>query len=384
MALRWIVGLAAGLIGISTFAYAYWHDDIIKASLDPGQPFQTYTPPPAPDYAHPSAWYLHPGPVRGTVSADIFFVHSTSFYGGKDWLGRIDDSVASRRVINSSLPNFAGPFASLGRVFAPRYRQASLYAYRLTQREDAQEARAFAYGDVQKAFQTFLDHDSRSGPIIIAGVGQGAQLVERVVREVITNPAIRNRIVAVYLMEELTPEAAFPPNGPLPVCARRHQARCVVAWYSLDSNRDLAERIRSRTLVWDNESSFTRLADSKTICVNPLTGGHDENLGDVAANLGATNATGQTFSGHPTLYPHQVEAQCEDGMLRVSTPENPTLRQTGDWADRLRAPAFNLFYADIEADARTRLSVWYGGPLAAPITQTVNVRPSPIHRISAR
>ena len=38
------------------------------------------------------------------------------------------------------LPNYAGPFARLGRIFAPRYRQASLYTL-MTLRDDAREAR---------------------------------------------------------------------------------------------------------------------------------------------------------------------------------------------------------------------------------------------------
>ena len=30
----------------------------------------------------------------------------------------------------------------------------------------------------------------------------------------------------------------------------------------------------------------------------------------------------------------------------------------GDWADRRKVPAFNLFYADLEADAKERLAAW--------------------------
>ena len=55
------------------------------------------------------------------------------------------------------LPNYAGPFVRVGRLFAPRYRQASLFA-QLTLRDDARDAREFAYGDVRRAFDYYLDH----------------------------------------------------------------------------------------------------------------------------------------------------------------------------------------------------------------------------------
>ena len=125
--LRWVAGLTAAVIGLATFALAYWREDIVKASLDPKQPFQTYTPPPAPDYEGPAAWYLGPDTPAVRPLADVFFVHSTTFDGGKDWLGAIQDRTAARLVSHSVVPNFAGPFSGVGRVFAPRYRQASLY-----------------------------------------------------------------------------------------------------------------------------------------------------------------------------------------------------------------------------------------------------------------
>jgi hypothetical protein len=37
------------------------------------------------------------------------------------------------------------------------------------------------------------------------------------------------------------------------------------------------------------------------------------------------------------------------------------LRVTGSWADRRKAPGFNLFWADLEADAKARLAAWRAG-----------------------
>ena len=53
-----------------------------------------------------------------------------------------------------------------------RYRQAGLYSL-LTLRDDARDARKFAYGDVAAAFRYWRDHDGGVRPFVIAGVEQG-------------------------------------------------------------------------------------------------------------------------------------------------------------------------------------------------------------------
>ena len=44
-----IAGL--GLLALALIAAFVFRDQILRASLDPHQPYQTYRPPPAPDYA---------------------------------------------------------------------------------------------------------------------------------------------------------------------------------------------------------------------------------------------------------------------------------------------------------------------------------------------
>jgi hypothetical protein len=144
-------GLVVALIGVLIFAR---RGDILQTALDPKQPFQTWSPPPAPNYARKEAWaLLPPDPLRwaaGDPPADVFFVHPTTFDGGRDWNAPYDAKGPARQLARTMLPNYAGPFQKVGRVFAPHYRQASLYA-QLTNRDDAREARRFAYQDVRAA-----------------------------------------------------------------------------------------------------------------------------------------------------------------------------------------------------------------------------------------
>jgi hypothetical protein len=54
----------------------------------------------------------------------------------------------------------------------------------------------------------------------------------------------------------------------------------------------------------------------------------------------------------------QVGAACVGGILSVTRPRSASLRPSGGWPERLRAAPYNLFYADIEADARARVAAW--------------------------
>lgn len=382
----------AGVVGFVLVAVAgawIWRDDIISTTLDPKQPFQTYRPPPTPDYRLRASWaQLPPMADRWTSEdgpADIFFIHPTTFDGGQDWNGPIDDRGSNRILARTMIPNYAGPFQKLGRVFAPRYRQASLYSL-LTNRDDAREARRFAYADVRAAFDHFASRLNRGRPILIVGVEQGGQLAARLAAEVSADPGIARRLAAVYLVEAVAPADAYAPGALLPACDRRAQARCVVGWASAPvEDGEAAQRMVRRAYVWGGGGSLEPLGQRQPLCVNPLTGTAG-GAADAKANLGAANASGMEWGARPGFLSEQVSAACQDGVLRVSEPSSPSLRISGAWADRRKVAPYNLFYADLEADAKARLLTLLGRtelPRMAPsINETRVLRDIPVRGVN--
>jgi hypothetical protein len=365
--LPWI----AAPILILALVFFIWGDDILQALLDPELPYAVYTPPPAPDYRQPTSWALAPGAPRpGDPAVDVFFVHPTTFDGGRNWNGPIADRGSGRLLNRVMLPNYAAPFAAGGRVFAPRYRQASLYTS-LTLFDDAIEAREFAYGDVRAAFGEFLARIGAERPFIVVGVEQGGTLVSRLLRdEIAGDPHLMGRLVAAYLIETLVPADEFAPGSPLSGCERRDQAGCVVAWISaprLDFGR--AQRILARGLVWTPKGTLAGLHGREPLCVNPLLGAATTDEAPARLSLGAANATGLEWGARPGFLARQVGAVCVDGILRVSKPRSASLRPSGGWAERLRAAPYNLFWADLEADSQTRARKWFAdrnGALSPP------------------
>jgi len=348
--LAWFCLLALVLVAAFVF-----RNPILRASLDPKQPFQTYQPPPAPDYASRSGWALFPAAEGEQGQADVFFVHPTTYSGGEEWNGPIDHPRSTRQLEQVMLPNYAGPFARVGRVFAPRYRQASLYSM-VSMREDAQDARRFAYEDVRRAFLYYLEHLNGGRPLFLVGVEQGGSIAARLLREEVeTRPDLLRRLAGAYLIQTITPADAYV-SGPVPACTRRDQARCVVAYMPVRKGQwGRASRLLRRAYVWGPGERLELLDGRAALCVNPLLGAATGAPAPARDNLGAANATDLEWGVRPAFMPRQVSAQCADGILWVSRPKSSSLKPAGGWADRLKAPGYSLFYADLEADARARL-----------------------------
>jgi hypothetical protein len=388
---RWCViggGIVVVVLGVTLIVT--W-TDIMETSLDPKVPFQTYARPKAPDYSQASAWALNPvgqaaRQIPGPV--DVFFVHPTTYNGGRNWNGPIDDRAASRELERVMLPNYAGPFARVGRVFAPRYRQASLYAYRMALRDDTRDARRFAYDDVLAAFRYYMAHYNFSRPYIIVGVEQGAEMADRLIREEVDrNPGLAAKLTAAYLIDAVVPAAGYGQNAPVPVCRARGQTRCVVAWAAVDESDPVAaRRLLNRAWVWTPDWSLDNLADGQPVlCVNPLLGASSNEDAPAKLNLGAVNASELEWGARAAFLPRQVSARCVDGVLRISQPRSSSLRPAANWPDKFKERPYNPFFADIEADAMKRVAAYYGRaempPGAPPIEQSVPVDASPVHRI---
>jgi hypothetical protein len=368
-----------GLVGLMAIAAFVYRDDILFKSLDPKVPFQIYTPPPTPRYDLRASWLLLPPTATARPvdpPADVFFVHPTSYDGGRNWNARVGARAGEDFLQRVAIPNYAGPFLRAGRVFAPRYRQASLYAHS-TQREDAREARAFAYRDIREAFRWFVAHTDPRRPIIVAGVEQGGFLVDRLLREEIANdPGLRKRLAVAYLIDTVVPADTYGPDARIPACQGPVQTGCVVGWAEeSEGDPDIAAARVGRALVWTPRETLEPMQARGALCVNPVLGATTEDVAPPRRNLGAANATGLEWGARPAFVPRQVSARCQGGILRTSRPRSSSLKRSGSWAERKKVKPYNLFFADIEADAQARTAAMTGSrPTASQLQAGASVR----------
>jgi len=356
---RWIV-IVTGmlLLAVLGLVLVYLQNDIHRNYLDPKIPFQVYAPPSAPDYKTSDAWYLNPALAHYSPDprkVDVFFVHGTSYNGHNGWLGDTGSNAIKAEVQRIQLPNYAAPFAVMGNVYAPRYRQASLYT-QLTLKQDASEARQFAYNDIEAAFERFLKTRRGGDGYVIVGLEQGGLLAERLIRDIVVpNPDLKRQLVAAYFLDTAVPASQFGPAGSiLHACGIRDEAGCDIAYMTVDANRpDLTLQQTQKAAMWDGDS-VVALGAEKTVCVNPLAGSTTTDQIDARLAQGATNATGLEWGAEPALFAHKVSAHCAGGLLYVDKPRSPAFKSPDTWEDKRKVRQYNLFYGDLQADIQVR------------------------------
>ncbi len=353
--------LLAGLVVFfMTLMVIYlYRDDIFQTIQDPRQPFQTYEKPIAPDYSSSEAWlaqadltqdpYEHPG-----AGGDVFVVVPSVYRGGKHWVLRSDDLKRKSKLQRIVRPNYVAPYGSAGRLFAPYYRQASLYTF-MTTREDARKAQDFAYQDVKRAFKVFLENSPPERPIILVGHNQGASHVQRLLADFFMGD-LKKRLAVAYVIDYPLPLDVFDTTlKGLTPCETVDDTGCVAAFGAFMPGDDvIAKRFVSRLLVHDGQD-YSSVEGRRLLCMNPLLWNRSEDYAPQRLHLGGVAAEGLDPDMTPAPMTKQVGAQCEDGILFVDKPKRRSLRRPLKVGGKFRTLPSNLFYEDLRVNAEKRL-----------------------------
>ncbi|MGB3456684.1 MAG: DUF3089 domain-containing protein [Litorimonas sp.] len=353
------IGTMVFLIAAASLVWVYL-DDIFQTIQDPRQPFQTYDPPTAPDYADAESWLSQPDlavdPFTLDVPGDVFVVVPSVYRGGKHYNLPSDDLRRKSKLERIVRPNYVTPYGDAGRLFAPYYRQASLYSY-MTTREDARLAQDFAYQDVRRAFELFLTQSPPERPIVLVGHNQGAAHLIRILQDFFADDvSLRRRLAVAYVIDYPVPLDLFGASfGRLEPCRAADDTNCVAAFGTFMPGEDvIAERFRERLLVHDG-ADYTSVAGRPLLCLNPLNWSQAETYVPERFHMGGVAAEGLEPDIRPAARPNQVGAQCDDGLLRVDRPRSRSLRRPFQVGAKFRTLPSNLFYEDLRQNAVRRV-----------------------------
>lgn len=353
---RWLVlTLSAFLVLLALLAGWLLREQIFQTFQDPGEPFQTYTPPEPVDYASDSAWFVT-GALEDEATPAVFFIHSTTYSGGANWNAELDKESANRAVENEIIPNFAAPFGAGGELFIPRYRQAALYTF-MNNREDGLLARHFATGDIDRAFTNFLSRIGDQRPFILAGLGQGGlHALHLGMNRVGTDPDLQARLVTLYVLEHPVAIDLFEgPLGSIPPCDTPEDVRCLYAFsQALPSEERRLRIMTERMMSWTPQGELGFIDGRRLLCTNPLLSQPSNQYASARLHRGGVAATGLELGATPAPIPQQTGAQCMDGVLFTERPESRLLRRPLRIAEDFREPPYNLFYEDLRLDAARR------------------------------
>ncbi|MEO8852771.1 MAG: DUF3089 domain-containing protein, partial [Ginsengibacter sp.] len=162
--------------------------------------------------------------------ADVFFIYPTS-YTNKEmpdgWNAAIDDAAVNEKTDKGSILYQASVFNKYCRVFAPRYRQASLAAFYTNNKDSANSALDTAYEDVRNAFIYYLKNYNNGRPIIIASHSQGTLHAGRLLKEFFEGKPLQKQLVCAYIIGLPVFTNYFSELSP---CKDSTQTGCFVTW----------------------------------------------------------------------------------------------------------------------------------------------------------
>ena len=324
--------------------------------------------PPAPDYANKSAWAAWPGrrsdadavpqgagSAKGPAAlrADVFFIHPTTELGMAAGNVRYDEPGRAKEWLDHGVLRFqASAFNACCRIFAPRYRQATLAAF-LSFTPQAEAAFSLAYADVLRAFDYYMAHENRGRPFIIASHSQGSLHAMRLLQERIIGTPLKGKLLAAYVVGSGLP-ADIEKYG-LPICASPFETGCAVNWNSVEKGKTIG--LRGHTAIW-LDGHYQEVGGREIACVNPLNWVRNGEA-NAGANLGSLPAAraGQPM---PASIPQLTGAECSDGLLGISIPANAKpgftdfLTKYGSY----HVFDYNLFYMNIRKNALERASAF--------------------------
>lgn len=310
-------------------------------------PYDANAHPAPPDYSKSEHWASLPGkkdaadsvPLnsslhdkQSTAQADVFFVYPT-IYTGKlqaryPWNADLNNVELTKDIQRSSILNQASIFNGSCRVYAPYYRQAHLYSFYTTDKEDASLALNLAYEDVKSAFQFYLDHYNQGRPIVIASHSQGSYHTMRLLQDFFDGKPLGKQLVIAYLVGRAISRDAFETIKPSKAPEE------IGVWASWNTfSRDY------KPATYD---SYYREA----LSTNPLLWNSSEEFASKELNSGGV---GLKF----TMVPHLADAQNHANLLWINKPyvKGRGLLRTKVW----HRADMNLFYNSIRNNVALRI-----------------------------
>ena len=356
-----------------------------KCLLGTSIPYSESVVPPAPDYSTDAAWAALPERVdkadltapsqldnQASAPADLFFLHPTTHFSSDQWLEPVGPGTASTELLEEVvIPKGAALFNGCCRIYAPRYRQMTIGGY-FGDLEDTQAAFSVGYGDIERAFNAFLE---RTGdrPFILASQSQGSLQAMRLLERIDADPALRERFVAAYIPGAVHPESRFgTAYKHLQPCDAPEQLGCVASW---DTYRDGASTRGTETLVHWQEGKIVKHSPETPQCTNPVSW-RDDGAATKAQHLGAVNLVngghvpsflevirateplGFNTTGLQDPVPNLVDTHCKGGFLFASDLSTTSYPASETGPGDYHLMDFELFAADIRANTVLRVATW--------------------------
>ncbi len=344
------------------FALVWMPTAWAQVSGDPLPPFAETPRPPAPDYADSKSWAALPGredladlvpqgsarpDSQDIAPADVFYIHPTTYLATENWNQDLAMSEVNRWTDTSVIARQASAFNACCKIYAPRYRQATLGSAGAMDR-GGMDAYDFAYGDVLRAWHHYLENWNRGRPVLIVGHSQGALHALRLLEEEVDSSPVAERLVAGYVIGIATPVGRVARTlKTIPVCRDNTDTGCLLFWNTYDRSGDPSGGIaRAQKRYRD---TFATVSGQDIICWSPTARNGGVNTGALPGDP-KSDSLADLVAG--------PDASCEGGILWTDTPTGDAFHLTLIPGGNLHYHDFDLCYEDIRLNAVDRVQAF--------------------------
>jgi Protein of unknown function (DUF3089) len=225
------------------------------------KPFRANISGVTPDYNEAKSWFTNDAGQMGEDEklTDVFFVHRTTFLSSKSWNAAVGNQLQNLITCKFAVKVQTAVFKDIARVFAPKYRQATLYSF-YDNGNDGKRALDVSYQDIKTAFIHYLKYHNNNRPFFLAGHSQGTFHLERLIKEVIDeDPALHTKLICAFLVAMPVKKNLFKN---IHMSQNAADINCYVSWstfgeraYPLYFKGEYDDALCTNPLTWENNSS---------------------------------------------------------------------------------------------------------------------------------
>lgn len=353
------IAAIAFLVGIGGAGLVIYRLEIMLSLLTPEQSFEETRLVAAPDFNQIASWSIHPEGRYPTVmeaddpnlaqQIDVFFIHPTTLLSAEYWndpLDFEDSATFLETIIEPYLPSVFAPYS---KIYAPRYRQATLTAFRVKD-DNGVKALNTATADVLTAFDAYMANWNKGKPFILAGHSQGGYHGMKLLLERIEGTPLADQMVNAWLIGWPISTVNDLPYMQTPACQNEGDTGCLITWNAIMQGGDIRGWF-DPIQHWRGLNGTGSITE-KPLCHNPLSFNRDDEFVPASKHKGSV---AMVPAIDIKLIDLGIGAACsESGGLFVNSFEHGAFNSFLLPDKSLHLYDYALFYANMQENAKKR------------------------------
>ena len=322
------------------------------AAQKPSTGASATTSPPAPDYAQASNWLSQPSSSDASKPVDVFYLYPTAYMPSSASAPVVcsADNPQMRAGAKAAFSRTATAFAPLANIYAPYYRQATIWIVAMPYEKQEPIVGGEPTTDALSAFDYYIKHLNHGRPFILAGHSQGSHIMINLMADYMKkHPEVYKRMIVAYVPGySITPQY-LQQNSELKFAENADDTQVIVSYNTVAPTTTMRDTV----------------VHPGAMAINPITWTRSETTAAASQNLGSIPVDKNGYAvldaqGQPKKVPGVADARIDTatGKLICSTVDTATL----DPGNRVTAAGifhnydFPFYYFDLRANAANRIA----------------------------